>query len=87
MTSVLRHSIPNLDGADRAGLRYLGRNHEGMARQQIVNGIASFSVTVSRGGVITIDICWKGSVNTARYPQQARQGKDLVNLNPDTCRY
>jgi hypothetical protein len=45
--------IPNLDGGDRVWLRYL---HEGVLRQQIVNGITYFSVTTSRDGVIIIDI-------------------------------
>lgn len=60
MTRVLSSwdSIPNLDGADRVGLGYLRGNREGVRREQIVDGITSFSVTASRGGVITIDICW-----------------------------
>lgn len=58
MTRVLPSwcSIPNLDGADQVGLRYLRRDHEGARRQQIVNGIGSFSVTVSLGGGIPIVI-------------------------------
>lgn len=60
------YSIPDLDGADRVGLRCLRRDHGGVHRQQIVNGITSFSVTAIRGGVITIDVCRKRML---RYPQ------------------
>lgn len=61
MTCVLPcwHLIPNLYGADRGEegwFRCRRGMHEGVAALQIVDGIASFSVTASRDGVTIIDI-------------------------------